>query len=188
MFQVPRLHGILQARSLVQPTPSTQGSTLAPSYKTTLAPLPFWDCLVKTMLAFLLLGFFPLVTSKIFFTTRPDLRLVPRALAGALASGVPELLALGAFAGFGVATWVPRALGRTRVWEGAAIQGHVALPRVMARMAPLTSLFLGVQLRPVRAPAFSVGASAHAQHLLQWFVLLAGEPRLLDYLQLGQWW
>lgn len=72
--------------------------------------------------------------------------------------------------------------------EGAAIQGHVALPRVMARMAPLTSLFLGVQLRPVRAPAFSVGASAHAQHLLQWFVLLAGEPRLLDYLQLGQWW
>ena len=60
MFQVPRLHGILQARSLVQPTPSTQGSTLAPSYKATLAPLPFWDCLMKTMLAFLLLGFFSL--------------------------------------------------------------------------------------------------------------------------------
>ena len=59
MFQVPRLHGILQARSLVQPTPSTQGSTLAPSYKATRAPLPFWDCLVKTMLAVLLLGFFP---------------------------------------------------------------------------------------------------------------------------------
>lgn len=70
---------------------------------------------MKTKLTFLLLVFFfPVVTSKIFFTTRPDLRLVPRALAGALASGVLELLALGAFAGFGVAVSVPRALGRTR--------------------------------------------------------------------------
>ena len=107
---------------------------------------------------------------------------------GALASSVLELLGLGAFAGFGVAASVPRALGRTREWEGAAIQGHEALPRVMARMAPLTSLFLGARLPPARAPAFSVGASAHAQHLLQWFVLPTGKPRLLDYLQPGQWW
>lgn len=34
---------------------------------------------------------------------------------------------------------------------------------------------------PMRAPTFGVGASTHAQHLLQWFVL-AGEPHLLDYL------
>ena len=88
MFIVPRLHGTLRARSLVQPTPFTQGSTLAPSYKATHAPLSFWDCLVKTMLTFLLLVFSPLVTSKTFFITRQDLRLVPRALAGALASSV----------------------------------------------------------------------------------------------------
>lgn len=142
---------------------------------------------MKTMLTFLLLVFSPLVTSKIFFITRQDLRLVPRALAGALASSVLELLTLGALVGFGVAASVPRALGRTREWEGAAIQGNVASPQVMVKMEPLTSLFLGGTAAPHEGTNLGVGASTHAQHLLQWFVLPAGEPHLLDYLQSGQW-
>lgn len=141
---------------------------------------------MKTRLTFLLLVFFfPVVTSKIFFTTRLDLRLVPRALAGALASGVLELLAPWSICW----VWCGH-VGSQGPWEDQGVKGGCN-PRARgvtpARMAPLTSLFLGARLPPVRVPAFSVGTSAPTQHLLQRSVLPAGEPRLLDYLQPGQW-
>ena len=77
------------------------------------------------MLTFLLLVFSPLITfktffitSKTFFITRQDLRLVPRALAGALASGVLNFWPLEHLLGLVWMRWFPGPLGGPGVGGG----------------------------------------------------------------------